>query len=63
MNNLFVYPQTVFIKHHHPNFRVKVELLGDDNWPSTSLAAIYTPWGGKPFCTEGYTSICPKEKR
>ena len=64
MNNLFVYPQSVVIKHHHPNIRVKVELLADDNYPNSKpLGVIYTPWGGKPFCREGYTSLCAKEKR
>ena len=63
VNHLFVYPQLVEVKHHHPNVRVKIELKADDTLDSKSLKNIYSRWAGDAFVTEDFTSICPKERQ
>jgi hypothetical protein len=65
VNNLYVQPEVVSLRHSHAAVRVRIQLLEDDVEPSLirPLEVIFARWDGRIQLSEDYTAVCLKDKR
>lgn len=64
VNNLYIYPQTVTLRHNHPNIQVMVELRDNDATPARGgLPIVYAGWDSLSMTSAGRSAVHYKEKR